>query len=168
MWLSDALSSKRITKPYSEPIQTVLTTSRNRTWKQPKPYSICTRTKACFFSFSVGLTREILWELAHFRIQTVRETVLGQRLNKGTLSQGLCLYAMFESMARHGRGACRCRVSLGLPCPSVLHEPPQLVALVRSLRNDNHFSDNEIRNFENFPNTYYPKNLLRLFLEITS
>ena len=39
MWLSDALSSKRVTKPYSEPIQTVLTTSPNRTWKQPKPHS---------------------------------------------------------------------------------------------------------------------------------
>ena len=59
VWLSDALSSTRVTKPYSEPIQTVLTTSPNRTWKQPKPYSICTRTKACFLSFSVGLTREI-------------------------------------------------------------------------------------------------------------
>ena len=80
VWLSDALSSKRITKLYSEPIQTVLTTSQNRTWKQPKPYSICTRTKARLLSFSVGLTRKILSELAHIRTQTIRETVLGQRL----------------------------------------------------------------------------------------
>ena len=58
VWLPDALSSKRISKPYSEPIQTVLTTSPSRTWKQSKPYSICTRTKACFLSLFVGFTRK--------------------------------------------------------------------------------------------------------------
>ena len=72
-----------MTKPYSEPIQTVLTTSPNRTWKQLKPYSICTRTQACFLSFSVGLTRKIRRKLTRFRFQTVRETVLGQRMISG-------------------------------------------------------------------------------------
>ena len=33
VWLSDALSFKRITRRYSEPIQTVLSTGPNRTWK---------------------------------------------------------------------------------------------------------------------------------------
>ena len=51
------LSSKKITKPCLEAIQTVLTTSPNRTCKQSKPYSICTQTKIFFLSFSVGLTR---------------------------------------------------------------------------------------------------------------
>ena len=31
VWLPDALSSKRVTKPYSEPIQTILGNDRNRT-----------------------------------------------------------------------------------------------------------------------------------------
>ena len=37
-------------KPYSRP-------NPNRTWKQLKLYAICTRTRVCFRSFSVGLTR---------------------------------------------------------------------------------------------------------------
>ena len=45
---------------HSEPIQTVLKTNPNRTLKQSKPYSICTRTEVCFLSFSVRLTRKIL------------------------------------------------------------------------------------------------------------
>ena len=66
MWLSDALSSKRTTKPYSEPIQTVLTTSRNRTWKQPKPYSICTRTQACCLFPSLWGSQENLLKIDAF------------------------------------------------------------------------------------------------------
>ena len=46
LWLSDALSSTRITKLYSEPI---LVVNPNRTWKQSKPYSICTQTRYVSF-----------------------------------------------------------------------------------------------------------------------
>ena len=49
VWLSDALSSKRVTKLYSEPIQTVLPTNPNRTRKQSKPYSICAQTRYVSF-----------------------------------------------------------------------------------------------------------------------
>ena len=43
--LSSTFTTTRITKPYSERIQTVPTTSPNCTWKQSKPYSICTQTQ---------------------------------------------------------------------------------------------------------------------------
>ena len=62
-----------------------------------------TRTKACFLSFSVGLTRKILWELAHLRIQTVRETVLGQRL--------ICCYLSLKNSRKGGH-------SQGIPIES--------------------------------------------------
>ena len=58
VWLSDALPSTRIRKPDSEPIQTVLPTSPNRSWKKSKPYSICTQDKICFLSLTVGFTRQ--------------------------------------------------------------------------------------------------------------
>ena len=69
MWLSEAPSSTRVTKPYSEPIQTVLTTSPNRTWKQPKPYSICTRTKAFSFPSPWGSQEEFVenWRVSVFK-----------------------------------------------------------------------------------------------------
>ena len=47
-------SVKTTTKPYSEPIQPVLTTSPNCTWKQ-------------LLSFSVGSPEETLWKLTRFR-----------------------------------------------------------------------------------------------------
>ena len=56
--LSDVLSSKRITKPHSEPIQT-LPTNPNRTWNnRNRTQSVLRQT--CFLSLTVGLTRETL------------------------------------------------------------------------------------------------------------
>ena len=67
--------------------ETVLETNPNPTADQSKPYLETIETifnlysdKICFLSLTVGLTRKCHWKLARFRFQTVRDTVLGQRL----------------------------------------------------------------------------------------
>ena len=84
MWLSDALSSKRITKPCLEPIQTILPTIPNRTGKRSnRTQSVLRQDMFPFLDRGAHRKNSLQIGMVPFKFQSVHETALGQWLMKG-------------------------------------------------------------------------------------